>query len=75
MKAKLGNLTFGPKTRWKTAGLLGAQALLIGLMVLAKHYGQAPSTSLFIVINIIIIPALARQLFKGTGNDIENTNQ
>jgi hypothetical protein len=75
MKSKLGHLIFSPKTRWQIAGLLGAQALLIGLMVLAKRYGQEPSTSLFIVINIIIIPALARQLFKGRDNEIDNLKQ
>ena len=75
MKLKLGKLTFGPRALWKIVWLLFAQGVLIGLMVAAKQDGHTVSPALFIVVNVIIIPAMARGLFRDENNGIDRTNE
>ncbi len=75
MKLKLGKLSFGPKARWKIFWILLVQGVLIGLMVAAKQDGHRVSPALFIVINVIIIPAMARRLFSDENNGIDRTNK
>lgn len=74
MKLKLGKVIFGPKALWKIFWILFIQGTLIGLMVAAKQDGHRVSPAFFIVINVIIIPAMARRLFAGNDNGIDSTN-
>jgi hypothetical protein len=74
MKLKVGTLIFGSKAGWKIFWLLFAQGVLIGLMVAAKQAGHDVSPALFIVVNVIVIPAMARRLFRDKDSGIENMN-
>lgn len=64
MKLKIGDLEIDGKILRKVTLILFMQGILIGAMVAAKQDGHHVSPALFIVVNIIVIPALARQLFK-----------
>ena len=63
MKLKIGSLTIEQETLWKSMLLLLVQGILIGLAVAAKQDGH-DVTGPFIVANVILIPAIARRMFR-----------